>query len=129
VAEVYLNLRSAIAASKVATPTIQTPSSSQSESDDYGVRNRGHGKKKRRRPQEGHDSLIPSHAEVRFSTRRAGKVATYNEDDDDIFEEEADMLTPNYWVSGDAEDLSPGIDVVLNHRLKDGAGKRAHLTS
>lgn len=61
----------------------------------------------------------PTHAEVRFSTRKAAKVSNYNEDDDDMFsEDETDMMTPNYWAVG-ADENVPAIDAVLNHRLKD----------
>jgi chromodomain-helicase-DNA-binding protein 1 len=78
------------------------------------------GKKKNRRPVES-DSLAPSHAEVRFSTRRAAKISNYNEDDEDGFSEDEAMLTPNYSATGPAENV-PAIDIVLNHRLKDETG-------
>lgn len=58
-------------------------------------------------------------AEVRFSTRRAGKVTNYNEDDEDDFEEES--ITPAY----DYQELEPdigGIDLVLDHRPREGVG-------
>jgi chromodomain-helicase-DNA-binding protein 1 len=45
-------------------------------------------------------------------------VSTYNEDDDDIFNDEEDMLTPNYWPTGPDENL-PAIDLVLDHRLRE----------
>jgi chromodomain-helicase-DNA-binding protein 1 len=64
----------------------------------------------------------PQLSEVRFSTRRAAKVTNYNEDENmDEFEEDDDTeMTPNYYYQ--QEDLGPGIDLVLNHRLKDGVG-------
>ena len=63
----------------------------------------------------------PQLSEVRFSTRRAAKVATYNEDDDlGLSEEDTENMTPNYWTY--VEDNTPAIDQVLNHRLKEGAG-------
>ncbi|KAK5153791.1 hypothetical protein LTR04_006141, partial [Oleoguttula sp. CCFEE 6159] len=105
-----------------ATPTIQSPGVSDSESDTYGgARSRGTAKKQRRRLQAAAAGFAPPpHAEVRFSTRRAAKVANYNEDDDAFFtEDESEMLTPNYWAAG-ADDDTPAIDAVLNHRLKEG---------
>lgn len=49
-------------------------------------------------------------------------MTTYNEDDDlGLSEEDTENMTPNYWAY--ADDTSPAIDIVLNHRLKDGAGK------
>jgi chromodomain-helicase-DNA-binding protein 1 len=59
--------------------------------------------------------------EVRFSTRRAAKVATYNEEEDYGLSDEDTEMTPNGYYY-EQEDLGPAIDVVLNHRLKDGAG-------
>jgi chromodomain-helicase-DNA-binding protein 1 len=67
--------------------------------------------------------LPPSRAEVRFSTRRNRPVANYNEDDEDMFDdEESELTTPNYWGTA-AEDNSPAIDIVLDHRPKEGTGK------
>lgn len=65
----------------------------------------------------------PQLSEVRFSTRRAAKVANYNEDDGYGLSEEDDTenLTPNYYYAYE-EDNSPAIDAILNHRLKEGAG-------
>lgn len=84
-------------------------------------------KKQRRRQQQVAAGLAPpSQAEVRFSTRRAPKVTSYNEDDDDVFEEdESEMMTPSYYGNGADENL-PVIDVVLKHRFKEGIGKGAH---
>ena len=69
--------------------------------------------------QAGSDSG-PVHGEVRFSTRKAAKVSNYNEDDDDMFDEdETEMLTPSYWITG-SEENTPAIDAILKHRLLDG---------
>lgn len=59
-------------------------------------------------------------SEVRFSTRRAAKITTYNEDEDLGLSDEDTEMTPNYYYQ--PEDEGPAIDVVLNHRLRDGAG-------
>ena len=45
-------------------------------------------------------------------------MSTYNEDDDDMFNDEEDMLTPSYWPTGPDENLA-AIDVVLDHRLRE----------
>lgn len=71
---------------------------------------------------QSHLDLNPPHAEIRFSTRKATKLSNYKEDDDDMFNEEADMLTPNYQAVGPDENL-PAIDAVLNHRLRAGIGE------
>ena len=113
------------ASSKQATPNIDSLDSSDSEADEYGGDRKKHSKK-RRRLMQSNDHLAPSHAEVRFSTRRANKVSNYNEDqDDDMFdEEEGDEMTPNYWST--EQDYSiPAIDMVLDHRLKEGVSKPA----
>lgn len=39
-----------------------------------------------------------------------------------MFNEEADMLTPNYQAVGPDENV-PAIDAVLNHRLRAGIGE------
>jgi chromodomain-helicase-DNA-binding protein 1 len=79
-------------------------------------------KKHRRRLQDASSRSASGLAgEVRFSTRQAGKVTTYNEEEgDDFSEHDADNLTPNYWAV--AEDETPGIDIVLNHRVGEGKG-------
>ena len=107
---------------------VSEPSASESEADDTygGQRGRTFAKKHRQRLQaatSGRDT--PNLSEVRFSTRRAAKVTTYNEDDDlGLSEEDTENLTPNYWTYVD--DTSPAIDSVLNHRLKDGTGQCIH---
>ncbi len=73
-------------------------------------------KQQRRSLQPGRDPT-PSHGEVRFSTRKAAKVSNYNEDDDDMFDDEADMLPQNNWVNPEEDVLA--IDAVLNHRLRE----------
>lgn len=56
-------------------------------------------------------------AEARTSTRRATKVTSYNEDDDDDgFSEGSEVLTPNYGADA-VQDDRPAIDAVLNHKL------------
>ncbi|PGH02568.1 chromodomain-helicase-DNA-binding protein 1 [Blastomyces parvus] len=94
-------------------------SMSDSDSDEYqGSRSRT-SKAKRRRMAQSADNLIPAHAEIRFSTRRANRVSNYNEDDDDDeFEDESEMMTPGDWVAA-VDDTTPAIDVVLNHRFKE----------
>lgn len=79
-------------------------------------------KKQQRRLVQSHLDLNPHHAEIRFSTRKATKLSNYKEDDDDMFNEEADMLTPNYHAVGPDENV-PAIDAVLNHRLREGIGE------
>ncbi|KAF7719371.1 Helicase-like protein [Penicillium ucsense] len=95
-------------------------SSSETESDEYGGKGARASKARRRRLKQA-ASTEPSYAEVRFSTRNASKVSNYNEDEDDeIFEEDPDSLVENYWTQSYVEDTRPAVDVVLNHRLKDG---------
>lgn len=66
--------------------------------------------------------------EVRFSTRRAAKVTTYNEDDDlGLSDEAMEETTPAYYYT--QEDEGPAIDQVLNFRLKDGAGTHSEHSS
>jgi len=96
-------------------------SASASDSDTYGgARGRDFAKKHRRRLQGASSRSASGLAgDLRFSTRQAGKVTTYNEEDgDDFSEEDTENMTPNYWAA--AEDNSPGIDVVLNHRVGEG---------
>jgi hypothetical protein len=64
--------------------------------------------------------MPPSHGELRFSSRTANKVTNYNLDDDE--EDEEDLaVTPNEYAAW--EDETPGIDVVLDHELKEGKGE------
>ncbi|CAC9894770.1 unnamed protein product [Aureobasidium pullulans] len=90
----------------------QTDSESGTDSDTYGgARGREFAKRHRRRLQGASSRSASGLAgDLRFSTRQAGKVTTYNEEDgDDFSEEDTENLTPNYWAA--AEDDSPGIDV------------------
>ena len=68
---------------------------------------------------------MPTYAEKRWNSRRAAQVTagTYQESDVE-FEDESEMMTPNYWV-GDTEDTTPYIDVVLKHRFKYGLDPNA----
>lgn len=99
-------------------------SDSDSDVDNYGAsRPRVNGLKKphQRRHLQPARELTPNQGELRFSTRKAAKVSNYNEDNDDPFEEEEHMLTPNYWATAEA-DTTPAIDVVVGHRLRQDAG-------
>lgn len=79
--------------------------------------------KKHRRRQLESGNLTPMYQEKRWNSRRAAQVTAgaYQESDVD-FEDESEMMTPNYWA-GDTEDTTPYIDVVLKHRLKEGKDK------
>ncbi|KAH0284357.1 SNF2 family DNA-dependent chromodomain-containing ATPase, partial [Aureobasidium sp. EXF-3399] len=99
----------------------RSDSESVSDSDTYGgARGREFAKKHRRRLQGASSRSASGLAgDLRFSTRQAGKVTTYNEEDgDDFSEEDTENMTPNYWIA--AEDNSPAIDIVLNHRVGEG---------
>lgn len=93
-------------------------SDSDSESDVYiGARRNALTKKQRRHQHQVANGLAPpSHAEVRFSTRRAAKITNYNEDEEDDDQDDLEM-TPSYWAA-EAEDDTPAIDIVLDHRVK-----------
>ncbi|KAL4893936.1 SNF2 family N-terminal domain-containing protein [Aspergillus ambiguus] len=106
--------------SRSATRSFSQSFTDESDSDEYGPIRARLSKTKRRRLMQTSINNTPSHAEVRFSTRNASRVSNYNEDDDDsMFEDDAEDLTQNYWVNT-VEDNRPAVDVVLNHRLKDG---------
>ena len=91
---------------------------SETESDEYGPSRARTSKSKRRRHTSFDDE--PSYAEVRFSTRNASKVSTYNEDaDDSMFEDDADGMMETNWVYS-IEDDRPAVEIVLNHRPRDG---------
>ncbi|MCJ1475967.1 hypothetical protein MMC13_004631 [Lambiella insularis] len=104
---------------KQPSPSAKSVTDSGSDSDVYGTsRRRTTTKKQRRRLLQGGSDLGPTHAEVRFSTRKAAKVSNYNEDDDEMFEEDdTEILTPNYWATT-ASESTLAIDAVLNHRLR-----------
>lgn len=92
---------------------------SDSDSDEYGGGRARTSKAKRRRLLQ---NSAPAHAEVRFSTRNASRVSNYNEEEDDsMFEDDPDELTQNYWVNNNEDDNRPAVDIVLNHRVKEGA--------
>ena len=94
---------------------------SETESDEYGPSRARTNKSRRRRTTQTSFDYEPSHAEVRFSTRNASKVSTYNEDaDDSIFEDDADYMAEGNWVYS-IEDDRPAVEIVLNHRPRDGA--------
>ena len=96
--------------------------SSESDSEEYGGARARANKAKRRRLLQ---SSAPTHAEVRFSTRNASRVSNYNEEEDDsMFEDDAQDMTQNYWVTN-AEDNRPAVDVVLNHRVKEGVNSKS----
>lgn len=101
----------------------------ESEDDTYGgQRGRTFAKKHRRRLAAASGTNTPDLSEVRFSTRRAGKVANYNEDDGlNLSEEDTEDVTPAYWTY--TEDTGWAIDVVLNHRLKEGKGMLTSLAT
>lgn len=61
-------------------------------------------------------SASPKHSEVRFSTRQAGKITRYNEDEED-YDEEQDVAS---WEYIDPNDERPAIDQILDSRPKEG---------
>ncbi|KAL9613639.1 MAG: hypothetical protein Q9167_001815 [Letrouitia subvulpina] len=93
------------------------------ESDSEGSESdiQGGARKRRRRTASAQDSP-PTHGEVRFSTRKAAKVSNYNEDDDDIFDDDEDML-PQYQYSTMPGEVVPEVDIVLKHRLREDTAK------
>uniref|UniRef100_A0A093VCX1 Chromodomain helicase hrp3 n=1 Tax=Talaromyces marneffei PM1 TaxID=1077442 RepID=A0A093VCX1_TALMA len=100
--------------SKEASRSVTRSSPSDSDTDEYGGTST---RTARRRQLQAAKVRIP--AEVRFSSRNATKVANYNEDSDDMFEEDEENLTPNDASTAQYYN-GPGIDFVLDHRLKDG---------
>ncbi|EEP78579.1 CHD1 protein [Uncinocarpus reesii 1704] len=101
------------------SPSHSTHSDSDSSSDIYSDSYSSR-KLRRHRLAQSKADLVPAHAELRFSTRRSNKILNYNEDaDDDLFGDESDMMTPLDWANV-VDDNRPAIDVVLNHRLKEG---------
>lgn len=110
-----INMRSS--ASKLPSPVPNYNTSDDDESEcEYGARPSHKSRKKRRRVTASNDTPP---AEVRFSTRRAGKVTNYNEDDEDDFEE--DDITPAYDYQEPEPDIG-GIDLVLDHRPRESVG-------
>lgn len=110
--------------SKKTSLSLSPLTDSGSASEAYGQSQRRRtGRKSHSQPRGSSDSG-PIHGEVRFSTRRAAKISNYNEDDDDIFDEdEADEQTQRYGATT-AEDNSPAIDAILNHRLRTDIGEQ-----
>ncbi|KXT01495.1 hypothetical protein AC578_4532 [Pseudocercospora eumusae] len=103
-----------------------TSDASVSEDDTYGgQRGRTFAKKHRQKMQAiASGSGTPQLSEVRFSSRRAAKVTTYNEDEGfDFSEEDTENMTPNYYYA--EEDTRASIDQVLNHRLLAGVESQA----
>lgn len=100
---------------------------SESDSDsDAGLYNKTRprpfaAKKQHRRLMQTVADPPPTHGEVRFSTRKAAKVSNYNEDDDDIFDDDEDML-PQYQYSTMPGEVVPEVDIVLKHRLREDTG-------
>ena len=81
-------------------------------------------KAQRRRRLQVAAGLVASTPVERFSERRrAAKVTTYNEDDEDPFEEDEDDVTPAYWAADGAEDAGPEVAAVWNYRVKEGHSK------
>lgn len=104
--------------SKRASRSMSESPFSDSDSDEYGGSRAKTSKANRRRLLQGG---APTHAEVRFSTRNAGRVSNYNEEEDDsMFEDDPDEMAQNYWPNYPADDDRPAVDIVLNHRLKEG---------
>lgn len=103
---------------------MQPSSEEESDEDDVygGAKGRSFAKKHRRQKQAAASgSGTPQIGEVRFSTRQAAKVTNYNEEDDyGLSEEDTEAITPATWA---VEQTGPSVDVVLNHRLKEGVGK------
>ncbi|GFG02149.1 chromodomain helicase hrp3 [Aspergillus udagawae] len=101
-------------------PPSQSSYSAESDDDEYVGPSRT-SKAKRRRMLQPASNNEPSHAEIRFSTRNASRrVSNYNEDDDDdMFLDEPDEVMDNYQAYL-VEDDRPAVDVVLNHRPKEG---------
>ncbi|KAF2401222.1 hypothetical protein EJ06DRAFT_521086 [Trichodelitschia bisporula] len=106
-------------ASKRASPALPAHHSD-SDSDVYvgARRNILTKKQKQHRMRVAAGLVAPTQGDVRFSTRRAAKVASYNEEELDSFEEDSENTPYEYVVT--AEDNSPAIDIVLDHRVLEG---------
>ncbi|KAF2862718.1 hypothetical protein K470DRAFT_227700 [Piedraia hortae CBS 480.64] len=87
------------------------------DSDDYSVASRIRASNKVSRNRK----VLPAYS--RFSSRMAGKVTNYNEDEAELDEDELDDEAPTYYYV--QPDNSPAIDAVLNHKLKDDADSKA----
>ncbi|KAL7274806.1 ATP-dependent DNA helicase Hrp3 [Rhizina undulata] len=84
--------------------------------EEYGARRSAKSRKKRRRATQ---SIETPQAEVRFSARRGAEKVNYNEDEDEDEFEEDDCTTPAY-VAPEPEPDVGGIDMVLDHRPREG---------
>lgn len=116
--------------SKIPSRSATQSSFSESDSDEYGGPRARANRTRRRRLTQTASSREPTHAEVRFSTRNASRVSNYNEDDDDddLLEDDPEDMTQNYWVNAE-EDDRPAVDLVLNHRFKEGVNPRESKVS
>lgn len=100
--------------------SVTASSPSETDSDEYGGKSARSSKARRHRLKHA-TGMEPSLSEVRFSTRNASKISNYNEEEEDsMFEDDPEETAQNYWATGYAEDTRPAVDVVLNHRLKEG---------
>ncbi|KAB8339220.1 hypothetical protein FH972_022154 [Carpinus fangiana] len=92
-------------------------SDSDSGSDAYGGKRAQAARRRQRKilAKPASDST-PTYGEVRFSTRQAGKISTYAEDenDDDLLDDE-----PGWSYVDEQEDLGPAIDLVMDFRKKN----------
>nr|OQO28231.1 hypothetical protein B0A51_05380 [Rachicladosporium sp. CCFEE 5018] len=90
-----------------------------SEADDAygGAKGRAFAKKHRKMQGATSGAGTPQLGEVRFSSRRAGKVTTYNDDDELGLSDEMDTedIAENYIY----EPVGPAVDLVLNHRERE----------
>lgn len=103
--------------------SMQPSSDDDSEEDDVygGAKGRSFARKHRKQKQAASGTGTPQLGEVRFSTRQAAKVTNYNEEEDyGLSEEDTENVTPSNWV---VEPTGPSVDIVLNHRLIEGAGE------
>ncbi|KAF2866719.1 P-loop containing nucleoside triphosphate hydrolase protein [Massariosphaeria phaeospora] len=106
-------------ASNLPTPVHQS-AGSESDSEGYvnARKNIPSKKERQRRLLVAEGRLPPSHAEVRFSSRRSKQVTNYNEEEEeDPFEEDEDAMASNYWADT-VEETGPIIEKILDHRAK-----------
>jgi chromodomain-helicase-DNA-binding protein 1 len=97
----------------VASKKASHASSSDDSEDDYGGRRKAKTTSRKRRKVADFEPR-----EVRFTSRRAAKVVSYNESEDD-FSEEMEEGDSYYAQEAEPED---GIDQVLDFRLVEGVG-------
>ncbi|KAF2234861.1 hypothetical protein EV356DRAFT_137734 [Viridothelium virens] len=105
-----------------ATPARTTTTTSPESESDFdtraGSRRRNVTSRKRNRLQKDGTLAAPPQ---RFSERRTAKVANYNEDEEPFSDEET--ATPVDWT-WEADDPTPGIDIVMDAKLKEGLEKK-----